>query len=444
MSSEIIASRPHYDSRAAAQGVHWKSPPVEQEVPQASSGSATAGYRSAKYTPAEWLSNYRTILEQAGTNRRDAQNIQRESRTLSQDTEAAALKTQAAGTRLLGERLQEIHSWKSELQRHIELLRAETESLLTVKKRLERALDATEAPYAIATDNLTCRARRLGAELVRDMVEEELLKEVDLIRSIQALLKKTAAQVVAQIKRNRRAQQTLEMDWSDKCQAYGFDDACGRNHNMSPDTQQHPSSATMQEHVSTPSSWTKFTQDNLSMALQEDHATKSLRILVEQVLQDTTEDLRVQCASVDRAFGLRCEDLIEAKTQLEMKLAQTLEQIGAQEKNIEVLQRAIHSKEAPLRVAQSRLYLRSLRPNMELCRDQPQLSLEGEVRQIEASLESLKQKLSEARSSLSLLEESRMALEKDINCKTNSLFIDREKCMTHRKRYPTVSVLSGY
>ncbi|KAM4750162.1 tektin-4 [Anableps anableps] len=444
MSSEIIVSRPHYDIRAAAQGGHQKSPPLEQEGLQPSSGSATAGYRSAKYTPAEWFSNYQTILEQAGSNCQDAQNIQQESRTLSQDTEAAALKTQAKGTRLLGERLQEIHSWKSELQRHIELLQANTESLLMVKKRLERALDATETPYAIATDNLTCRARRPGAELVRDTVEEELLKEVDLIRSIQALLKKTAAQVVAQIKRNREAQQTLEMEWSDKCQAYSFDDTCGRHSNMSPDTQQHPSSATMQEQVSTPLSWIKFTQDNLSKALQEEHATNSLRMLVEQMLQDTTEDLRVQCSSVDQAFSLRCEDLIGAKTQLEMKLAQTLEQIGAQEKNIEALQQGIHNKEAPLRVVQSRLYLRSLRPNMELCRDQPQLSLEGEVRQTDAALESLNQKLSEARSSLSHLEESRMALQKDINCKTHSLFIEREKCMTHRQRYPTMSVLSGY
>uniref|UniRef100_A0AAQ6ILU6 Tektin n=1 Tax=Anabas testudineus TaxID=64144 RepID=A0AAQ6ILU6_ANATE len=71
-------------------------------------------------------------------------------------------------------------------------------------------------------------------------------------------------------------------------------------------------------------------------------------------------------------------------------------------------------------------------------------SLEGEVRQIDATLTSLNQQLSEARSSLSHLEESRMALEKDINCKTHSLFIDRDKCMTHRKRYPTVSTLSGY
>ncbi|MEQ2188560.1 hypothetical protein GOODEAATRI_016320 [Goodea atripinnis] len=444
MSSDIIVSPPYYDSKAAAQGDQEKSPPLEQDIPQLSSGSVTAGYRSAKYSPAEWFSNYQTILEQAGTNHHKAQNIKQKSRTLSQDTEAAALKTQAEGTRLLGERLQEIHYWKSELQRHIEHLQADTESLLMLKKRLERSLDSTETPYAIATDNLTCRARRLGAELVRDIVEEELVKEVDLIRSIQALLEKTAAQIVAQIKRNREAQQTLEMDWSDKCQAYSFDDASGRHSNMSPDTQQHPGSATMQEQVSTPSSWTQFTQDNLSKAMQEEQATKNLRMLVEQMLQDITDDLRVQCTRVDRAFSLRCEDLIEAKSQLEMKLVQTLEQIGSQERNIEALQQAIHNKEAPLRVAQSRLYLRSLRPNMELCRDQPQLSLEAEVKQIDATLESLKQKLSEARISLSHLEESRMALQKDINCKTHSLFIEREKCMTYRKRYPTISALSGY
>ncbi|XP_073334782.1 tektin-4 [Pagrus major] len=444
MSSEVLVSRPHYDSRAVAQGGPDKEPPVRPELPQPSSGSATAGYRSAKYNPSEWFSNYHSILQQAGADGRAARSIQRESKTLYQDTEADTLKTQADGTRLLGERLQEIHCWKSELQRHIEQLRADTEALLAQKKRLEKALDATETPYAIATDNLSCRARRPGPDLVRDSVEEELLKEVDLIRSVQALLKRTTAQVVCQIKMNREAKQTLELDWSDKYQAYNFDDRSGRYSNMSPDTQHHPSSATLQDQVCNCTSWTQFTQDNLSKALQEEQATNSLRLLVERVLQDTTDDLRVQCSRVDRAFSLRCVELIEAKTQLEMKLPQILEQIGAQERNIVALQQAIHDKEAPLRVAQSRLYQRSLRPNMELCRDQPQLSLEGEVRQLDATLASLHQQLSEARGSLSHLEESRITLEKDINCKTHSLFIERDKCMTHRKRYPTISMLSGY
>lgn len=129
------------------------------------------------------------------------------------------------------------------------------------------------------------------------------------------------------------------------------------------------------------------------------------------------------------------------------------------------LEQAVHNKDAPLRVAQSRLHLRSLRPNMELCRDQAQLrylqlnyllfpvsplvisflcSLEAEARQIEETVASLEQQLREARGSLCHLEESRVALEKDINCKTHSLFIERDKCKAQRRRYPSVSVLSGY
>lgn len=171
-----MVSRPQYDSRAVAQGVPEKGAPAEPEVLQLSSGSATAGYRSAKYIPDEWFSNYRTILHQAGTDNYEAQSIQRDSRTLYQDAEAATMKTQAEGTRLLGERLQEIHYWKSELQRHIEKLQTDTEALLALKTRLEKAQDATETPYAITTDNLTCRGRRPGPDLVRDPVEEELLK----------------------------------------------------------------------------------------------------------------------------------------------------------------------------------------------------------------------------------------------------------------------------
>lgn len=71
-------------------------------------------------------------------------------------------------------------------------------------------------------------------------------------------------------------------------------------------------------------------------------------------------------------------------------------------------------------------------------------SLEAEVRQIHATVASLQQQLREAGGSLSHLEESRAALEKDISCKSHSLFIERDKCMPPRRRYPPVSVLSGY
>lgn len=176
MDSEFLVSRPHYDTRAAALGFHHEEPGVRRDVPQPSSSSAAADYHLAKYTPAEWFSNYQDILQQAAAHRTEALSVQRESRTLSLDSESDTFKNQADGTRLLGQRLQEIHGWQSELRQHIERLQSDTDSLMALRKRLERALDASQTPHAIATDNLKCRARRPGPDLVRDSVEEELLK----------------------------------------------------------------------------------------------------------------------------------------------------------------------------------------------------------------------------------------------------------------------------
>ncbi|KAA0721859.1 Tektin-4 [Triplophysa tibetana] len=450
MSSQVLVSRPYFDTRAVAQ--NGSQPPVpaprtavkESLYAGTSAGLATAGYRSAKYAPEEWFANNSALLHRAVADRDQAERIRQESKALKAETDCGTLRTQTDGTKHLGERLQDTHRWRSELERFIERLTAETELLTSSRRRLEKALDATEIPFAIASDNLTCRERRFGPDLVEDEVEEELLKEVELIRSIQALLKKTLEQTVKQIKLNQESKQTLEFDWSDKHQAYSLDDQCGRYNNRSTDTQRHPGSAMLQDQVCDQGAWSKFTHNNLLLAEREEGASQALREMIEQVLQDTTEDLRAQCAAVDQAFTRRCIEQNQAKTQLELQLAEILDQIGAQEKNVSLLQEALHDKEAPLRVAQSRLHYRTFRPNMELCRDQPQLSLLGEVSEISGTVLALQQQLYEARRSLSDLEEIRMALGKDIGCKTNSLLIDREKCMTHRTRYPTVTVLSGY
>lgn len=70
--------------------------------------------------------------------------------------------------------------------------------------------------------------------------------------------------------------------------------------------------------------------------------------------------------------------------------------------------------------------------------------LVNEVEELNMSLAALRDKLLEAEQSLRNLEDTRMSLEKDIAVKTNSLFIDRQKCMTHRTRYPTILQLAGY
>ena len=68
----------------------------------------------------------------------------------------------------------------------------------------------------------------------------------------------------------------------------------------------------------------------------------------------------------------------------------------------------------------------------------------GEVAEIHSSIDALTEQLNQACNSLKDLQDNRIGLEKEISCKKNSLFIDRDKCMSTRTRYPTTLKLQGY
>ncbi|XP_076996473.1 tektin-4 [Tamandua tetradactyla] len=409
-----------------------------------SAGLATAGFRTAKYLLDEWSQHCSARYHQAFADRDQSQRQRHESRQLAAETEALARRTQDDSTRQVGRRLQDVHGWKSELQRETEALLAETDLLLAQKLRLQRALDATAAPLSIATDNLQSRERRQHPDLVRDCVETELLREAELIRNIQRLLQRTIMQAEDQIRLNREHKGTCELDWSDKVEAYNLDEVCARYHSQSTEVQFYPHSAAFQESASTPETWAKFSRDILYRAERERLASANLRQLVDCVLRDVSEDLRLQCDAVNLAFARRCEELEDARHKLESHLLKTLREITDQEHNVAALKQAIGAKEAPLKVAQSRLYQRSHRPNVELCRDAAQFRLVSEVEELHGSLAALKEKLLEAEQSLRNLEDTRMALEKDIAVKTHSLFIDRQQCLALRARYPSALQLAGY
>ena len=104
------------------------------------------------------------------------------------------------------------------------------------------------------------------------------------------------------------------------------------------------------------------------------------------------------------------------------------------------MKKGIRDKEAPLKVAQSRLEARTHRPDMELCRDPPHHRIVEEVGQIQESVDLLNRKLNEAEHAHQDLLVNKARLEHDLKIKSNSLFIDREKCLSSRKSFPVVSL----
>lgn len=442
----MLASQEQPPAKATGEGMTGSFPyePTYSGNVGNDMGMSTMGYRSAKYNPPEWHESNYGKYYQSFSARDNAERVRHDAKDVMKETEALTNKTQAESTKKLAERLKDINFWKFELDREINDVISETDLLCEQKKRLENALRATEVPLHISTDNLNCRQRRQGIDLVQDDAELNLLKEVEVINNVQDLLKRTIKESEAQIKRNRDRKQELEMDWSDKKEADELDSFSAALKNGDTCKQFFAGSAKFQEIQSTPESWAQFTHDNITRAEHERMASIQLRTLIDNILQDTSRDMREQADAVDVAFQRRIDEVQDAKFKLEENLKKTCDDIVSTEKNINAIKKAIKDKENPMKVAQTRLHTREFRPNVELCRDPAQYNLVGEVHEIARSVDALMQKLNEAENALKDLQDNRMALEKDISIKTNSLFIDGQKCVTHRQRYPSTLKLQGY
>lgn len=125
-------------------------------------------------------------------------------------------------------------------------------------------------------------------------------------------------------------------------------------------------------------------------------------------------------------------------------LVQTLKEIGENEKKLDSIRASIRGKEAPLKVAQTRLNDRRARPGIEMCRDTAQESLIKEVQQISEIVDALQNELFQTEEYLKKLRDDQQILVKEIENKKNSLEIDQKKSMEIRARFPTVERLRGY
>ena len=71
---------------------------------------------------------------------------------------------------------------------------------------------------------------------------------------------------------------------------------------------------------STPESWAQFTHDNITRAEHERMASIQLRTLIDNILNDTSRDMREQADSVDVAFQRRVDEMQDAKNKMEENL----------------------------------------------------------------------------------------------------------------------------
>ncbi|KAI3381180.1 hypothetical protein SNEBB_008607, partial [Seison nebaliae] len=391
-------------------------------------GISTMGFRTSKYTPVEWHENNHEVAYSAFATRNMSENARQKTQKCIYQTAEITNKLQKESTERLKERLKDINSWKQELHRDIDLMKQEIDDLLKSRTRLQLALDATYIPLEIATENLETRRRKYGVCNVTDEVELQLFREVELLNTIQKLLKRTIEEADIQQKGNKRAKEILELDWSNKLEAERCDSISANRKNTDKNNMYYMGAAKFIDNQSTPESWAENCHHHLVSAQSERMTSEKLRQLIDNMLSDTTKDLRQQADTVDKSVSRRIQEIEDALNKLRKNEQETIIEITNQEKNIADIRAAIKAKEAPLKVAQSRLHDRGeFRPQIESCRDPAQEALIFEVQTLTQSIDALKNQLSDGEFCLRSLQDSRMNLAKEIQMKENSLELDKDR-----------------
>merc|ERR1719171_324601 len=392
------------------------------------------------HTPSEWHSSNQTNYLRAEQERTHGELIRDESKRLIDETEITTQKTQSDVNKKIDQRLDDISFWKNELCRQHKETEDEIQRMLSHKERLERALAATQLPLRIATDCIRNRENRVAIDLVHDDVEIQLLKEVEVIRGVQALLNKTLGKATEQVRLLRSANYHLNKDTTDKMAALRIDGVCSEITNETTHKYYAENCTKVSENSATPQQWECFSNKNVVKAEDERNRSITMRSMIDEILEETYQDQEKQHKCVNLAFHKRIEETETAKNRLENHLSKVDKEISEMQENIQSLKRSIYNKSSPMQVPHTRLDTRAQRPNMELCSDHVEEKLISEVHEISHNILKLTKMLENSDESLRDLKRQKLNLEEDIEVKTTTLQVDRDHNVVlrqniHHKHY---------
>ncbi|NXN36288.1 TEKT1 protein, partial [Rhinoptilus africanus] len=385
-----------------------------------------------KFHPSEWDIANKMQCASTESQKSRSECLIAESRRLQDEIEKTTQKTQSDVNKKIEQRRDEIKFWKQELDNKLEQIVHEIDVLLTFKTRLEKSLESCKEPLDIAQKCLLNRQRRAGTDLVHDEVDQELVKEAEVLQGVIALLERTLEQTNEQIRLNRSVKYNLEMDLKDKFTALMIDDYCGSLTNNTPDIRYADNAPKIGGNFVSPEDWMDFSNINVEKAEKQRNNSLALRAVIDGILSQTASDMCKQRETVNVAFRNRVKEVKDAKNKLETLLAMVMDETTSQEKNIASLKKAIADKEGPVKVAQTRLEARNHRPNVELCYDTVQYRLTSEVQEIRKNIQ-LKDTLAQAETELKALSRQQLSLEEEIQVKENTLYIDKVLCLQMRE-----------
>lgn len=380
--------------------------------------------RPQRFTPDEWKIASKIKHKNSERVRSNAERLIAESDRLDGETREQVDTTLDDVNKKLDQRLNDIKFWKGELEDKLDGVFHEIDALEAFKKRVEKAIESIQEPLHIAQSCLANREKRYDIDLVHDNVQKELIKEVEIETGAESLLTRLLEEVVEQQRLNRKAKYNLESDLKNKFNAMSIDSHVQNLSLTNPSTYLKNGTAKIEPNSFTEEQWENFSDENIKNAEATRLNSVQLRGMVDSSLQQIANDITKQIELTDRSFTRRIWEEKDAKIKLENQVKDVTTLIDNLEENIKNVEKAMLDKENYLKLANSRLDIRTNRPQIELVRDPAQYKLIQEVQEIEDSVRKLQDRLNDSHKKLKELDRNKLVLMKDIETKTNTICID--------------------
>ncbi|EFN79055.1 tektin-2 [Harpegnathos saltator] len=373
----------------------------------------------------DWHAKQWQLRQSSGVQRSEACQLRDSSRSVRLETAARTKWDTDINNDRLADRVTELSRWRNDLEDLMQQLLLEIRLLSDEKSNTEREIETMIHLLQVVSECISTRDRRKRTELTYDETDIQLKKELCLIADIQDALTKRVQTAREKLNTLDSIKFDLDMDIEDKNETIKIDkenlvlDRTCANISYKPTLPISEKTRPI-----TYATWLErchrvqmLIDDKLSDSYSFREATRVMR-------EHAWNDVRAQQDATDYTLRKRIYQTQKARNELDWQKLKVWEEMETLKKEITRLEGALVSKMDVMKCAQTRLENRTHRPGYELCKDEVETGLWGEVLQLKQTEKDLTGAIESAKASYNGLESLLTRIEHDLDDKQHSLNVD--------------------
>eukprot|EP01006_Ploeotia_vitrea_P031691 TRINITY_DN63997_c0_g2_i1.p1 TRINITY_DN63997_c0_g2~~TRINITY_DN63997_c0_g2_i1.p1 ORF type:complete len:468 (-),score=49.98 TRINITY_DN63997_c0_g2_i1:1231-2634(-) len=383
----------------------------------------------------EWMDNTQHILSEAQQCKVISSVLREESSELRNLLERQQHDSTKNVNEQLKKKIADTTALKTKLEKRVQALAAEYESLQRLRMVAAQQLAAREGPLQIAERRVRIRSQRPQREQIYDSVERALQTEYRDLRNAVDQLTSCIEAADAHLQKMEHMEKQLQMDIDDKNMAIQLDQDC-LDLVVNPDKPLQlgggipklEATDAPRRSQGVPELWKKETDQLLDEALKLEQMgirmKKNLKSLITQIREANTQSNNLSNGALKKKLAQGTK----LHASLSHHLQEITEEIDQLEATKSALNAAMKQREKPLGTVQRRLAIRQQRPQREAVRDTVEEALENELAAINSTMTAIMKKTETIDKELKRLQQAKNCLLDDLHDKTQSLKLDKN-CM---------------